>query len=212
MASPCKQIQEQIAGYVDREIAPSQVSVISRHLQDCPGCAEEATAQQKVKNLVREHAQHVPAPASLRAAIRRRLNQDSPGAGYLAFWQDMLQQRPIPALATTAALLLLLLGVTMYFILPKPWSRPNPATPFVLGSIEGEIICIDCDLLNLTHTPYVHDAAHRIGLRCKDGNIWSILRTEQCHELSKNFRRQVRIVGNLFAGLQYIEVKEFSLI
>jgi mycothiol system anti-sigma-R factor len=211
MAAPCKQIQEQIAGYVDREIEPAQMTVISHHLQDCPGCAEEATAQQKMKDLVRAHAQHVPAPASMHAKIRRRLDQEASGSSFLALLSDLLQQRPLQAFAT-AMLLILLSGMTTYFVWQKPVSPTNLGTQFIVGSIEGELICIDCDLLDLTATPYTHDATHRVGLRCTNGHIWSILRTEQCHELSKNFHRRVRVVGNIFEGMRYVEVKEFSFI
>lgn len=214
MAAPCKQFQDQIAGYVDREIEPAQMTAISHHLEDCPGCAEEATAQQKMKDLVREHAPHAPAPASMRAKIRRRLDQEASGSSFLALLSELLQQRPLYALAA-AMMLVVLSGLTTYFIWQKPAPQAMPALPgtqFVVGSIEGELICIDCDLLNLTATPYTHDATHRVGLRCTNGHIWSILRTEQCAPLSQNFHRRVRIVGHLFEGMHYVEVKEFSFI
>jgi hypothetical protein len=69
--------------------------------------------------------------------------------------------------------------------------------------------------MDVTETPYTHDAIHRLGLRCKDGRLWSILPSEIGRELARDpsrFRRQVRLVGHLFQGVRYIEVKGFSLI
>jgi len=211
MTSPCKQIQEQLAGYVDRELEPAQTNTVSRHLQDCSGCAEEAEAQQKIKNLVRTKSAPVAAPAHLRAQILRRLNQKNPGFGFWMQLRQLFALQPAPTLATAVALIFLS-GLLTYFTFSKPDQPAASDAPFIAGSIEGEIICIDCNLLDLVKAAYVHDAAHRVGVRCKDGHIWSILRSDRGHDLSKNFRRQVRIVGNLFEGMQYVEVKEFSLI
>jgi|GEM_PF-1498458 len=211
MTSPCKQIQEQIAGYVDRELDTPQVNVVSRHLQDCPGCAEEATAQQKIKDLVRENAGSIPAPAHVRAEIRRRLDQEIFGFG---FWEQIRQLfllQPVPAIAAVVVLMLLS-GLTASFVLPTQSQRASSYGGFVAGSIEGEIICVDCDLLEIVATPYIHDAGHRVGVRCQDGHVWSLLRSEKSQALSTNMRRRVRIVGRLFEQMQYVEVKEFSLI
>jgi mycothiol system anti-sigma-R factor len=211
MTSPCKQVQEQIAGYVDRELEPSQVNVVSRHLQDCPGCAEEANAQQKMKDLVRDNAKSIPAPARVRAEIRRRLDQEKFGFG---FWEQIRQLfllQPAPAIAAVV-LLMLLSGLTASLVLPTQSPRASSYGKFAAGSIEGEIICVDCDLLEIVHTPYVHDATHRVGVRCPDGHVWSLLRSEKSQALSTNMRRRVRIVGRLFEQMQYVEVEEFSLI
>jgi mycothiol system anti-sigma-R factor len=209
MPSPCKQIQEQIAGYLDRELEPAQANTVSRHLLDCPGCAEEMNVQQKMKELVREHAPHLAAPAHVRAEVRRRLHQEIPGFGFCRQLQQLFQRKPLPALAA-AVMLMLLSGVATYSFLPKPIQFGREA--FVTGSIEGEIICIDCDLLDLLKTAYIHDATHRLGVRCADGHIWSIISSEKSKTLSVNMHRQVRITGRLFANMQYIEVGEFSFI
>jgi len=211
MTSPCKQIQEQLAGYVDRELEPAQVNTVSRHLQDCPGCAEEAGAQQKIKNLVRAKSAPIAAPAHLRAQILRRLNQKNPGFGFWMQLRQLFALQPAPALATAVGLIFLSSLLT-YFIFPRPFPPVGRDAQFIAGSIEGEIICIDCNLLDLLKTGYVHDAAHRLGVRCQDGRLWSILRSEKSQELSGQIHRHVRIVGSLFTNLQYVEISEFSFI
>jgi mycothiol system anti-sigma-R factor len=211
MTSPCKQIQEQIAGYVDRELDTPQVNVVSRHLQDCPGCAEEANAQQKMKDLVRDNARSIPAPARVRAEIRRRLDQEIFGFGFWEQIRRLFLLQPAPAIAT-AIVMMMASGLTTYFVFQKQVQRASSYEQFFAGSIEGEIICVDCDLLDIVKTPYTHDAAHRVGVRCPDGHVWSLLRSEKSQALSANMRRRVRIVGRLFEQMQYVEVEEFSLI
>lgn len=209
MTASCEQIQEQLAGYVDRELEPSQANTVSRHLRDCPGCAEEADAQQKIKNLVRAKSAPVAAPAPLRAAIRR-LYQENSGFGFWRQLRQLFALQPAPALAAVA--MIFLSGLLTYFVFSRPSPLASRDTPFITGSIEGEIICIDCNLLDLLKATYVHDAAHRVGVRCHDGQLWSILRTEKSQVLFGQMHRHVRIIGNLFENMQYVEISEFSFI
>lgn len=214
MSSACKEIQDQLAGYVDQEIEPARASTITQHLGKCPGCAQEANVQSEVKTFVREHAKQVPAPAHVRAEIRRTLERESSRLGFLSQLRMLFRQQPLPAFAT-AIILMMLAGFATYFLLPSQTILSGNDVQFVDGSLEGEIICVDCTLLDMTDTPYTHDATHRLGLRCKDGKLWSILPSERGRELARDpsrFHRQVRLVGHLFQNMQYIEVKEFSLI
>jgi mycothiol system anti-sigma-R factor len=214
MSSACKEIQDQLAGYVDQEIEPAQASSITQHLGKCPGCAQEANAQSEVKTFVREHAQQVPAPAHVRAEIRRTLERESSRPGFLSQLRALFERQPLPVIAT-AAILMMLSGFATYFFLPSQTAPSGADVQFVNGSLEGEIICVDCTLMDMTDTQYTHDTIHRLGLRCKDGRLWSILPSAQGRELARDpsrFRRQVRLVGHLFQSVRYIEVKEFSLI
>jgi mycothiol system anti-sigma-R factor len=214
MSQACKKIQDQLAGYVDQEIEPARASTITQHLGKCPGCAQEASVQSEVKSLVREHAQVVPAPAHVRAEIRRTLERESARFGFLSQLRMLFQRQPLPVVATTI-ILMMLSGFATHLFFPRQTVLGGNEVRFVGGSLEGEIICVDCTLMDVTDTPYTHDAIHRLGLRCKDGKLWSILPSEQGRELARDpgrFRRQVRLVGNLFENVRYIEVKEFSLI
>lgn len=203
-----------MAGYVDQEIEPARASTISQHLEKCPGCAQEARAQREVKDLVHEHVKQVPTPAYLRAEIRRNLARESSRFSFLRQLQALFWWQPVPAMATALVLIFLSGLFTHYFFGGQTTFRGSDVQ-FVDGSLEGEIICVDCTLMDATETPYIHDATHRLGLRCNDGKLWSILPSDKGRELAQDpsrFRRQVRLVGHLFQSMQYIEVKEFSLI
>jgi len=211
MTSTCQQVQQQIAGYVDHELEPAQLQTVSGHLQACPGCAEAANAQKKIKNLVREKAAALTTPAPLRAAIRRSLARENSGFSFWAQVQQLFTLQPLPALAAVAALIFFSGLLTYFAFFPSaPLAGGNPA--FVAGSLEGEIICIDCDLLDSLKTAHGHDAAHRVGVRCLDGRLWSILRSEKSETLASQIHRRVRVVGNLFEKMHYVEIREFSFI
>jgi mycothiol system anti-sigma-R factor len=209
MSQACKEIQDQIAGYVDQEIEPVRASTISQHLDKCPGCAQEANAQREVKTLVHEHAKQVPAPAHVRAEIRHTLEHAPSRFGFLSQLRMLFEWQPLPTMAT-AIMLMALSGIGTYYFSQGRVLPRGSDVQFVEGSLEGEIICIDCTLMDVTATPYTHDAIHRLGLRCKDGKLWSILPSDQGRELARDqsrFHRRVRLVGHLFQNTQYIEVK-----
>lgn len=214
MSEACKEIQDQIAGYVDQEIAPDRVNTISQHLNKCPGCAQEANVQSEVKALVREHAKHVPAPVHVRAEIRRTIERESAPFGFLNQLRYLFQRQPLPAVATTVVLMLLS-GLATHYVFQGQGNLRRSEVQFVDGSLEGQVICVDCTLMDATKAQYTHDAMHRLGLRCKDGKLWSILPSDKSRELAQDpsrFHRQVRLVGHLFQTMRYIEVKDFSLI
>jgi mycothiol system anti-sigma-R factor len=214
MSEACKEIQDQIAGYVDQEIEPGRASSISQHLHRCPGCAQQADTQKEVKQWVQENAPHVAAPPHLRGEVRRRLDREPFRFGFLGALQYLFQQKPLPATAATIGLIVLSSFITYYSVPGR--MHQNGGTPgFVDVSLEGEMVCVDCTLMDIRQAQYTHDATHRFGLRCKNGNIWSILPSEKGRELMQHpgcLQRQVRIVGYMFQNTHYIEVKEFSLI
>lgn len=214
MSEDCKEIQEQIAGYIDQEIEPRQTEIVSRHLHQCPACAGEAALQKHVKKEVTDHTKKVIAPPYLRAQIRRTLDRYGSGVGFWAELRQLFRWQPIPAFAAVFALLLLPALITFYMARGQVSGKlSQPA--MVTGSLDGEIICVDCTLLQLISAPFTHDSTHRIGLRCKDGKIWNILRSQKGQELiqaTATFPRRVRVEGHLFPDNYYIEVKAFNLI
>ncbi|MDZ7292648.1 MAG: zf-HC2 domain-containing protein [candidate division KSB1 bacterium] len=214
MSKICKKIQDKIAGYIDQEIEPSQAGKISRHLEDCPGCAQEVSAQKTVKALVHQYGRHVPASAHLRAAIRHRLENSLIRLGFLNQLRDLFQLNPLPAIASVLGLILFS-GLATHYAFQAGLNRVSSDLQYVEGRIEGEIVCIDCLLLELTHAQFTHEATHRIGLRCKDGKVWCILLSEKSRDLFQDpgmLHRYVQLEGHLFQRTHYIEVKKFSFI
>jgi len=88
--------------------------------------------------------------------------------------------------------------------------QKNLVTP-MNSQIEGEVICVDCDLLDISKTPYIHDQSHRVGVRCYDGSYWIIRQTPKGVEPSsfnKQMHRRIRIKGLFFPNKRLVDVTE----
>ena len=214
MSEDCKKVQGQIAGYIDQEIESRETEIVSRHLHQCPACAEEAALQKNVKKEVTDHTKKAIAPPYLRAQIRRTLDRYGSGVGFWAELRQLFRWQPVPAFATVIALLLLPALITFYMTRGQVSGKISQPS-MVTGSLDGEIICVDCTLLQLISAQFTHDSTHRIGLRCKDGRIWNILRSQKGQELiqaAATLPQRVRVEGHLFPNTYYIEVRQFNLI
>lgn len=66
----CKKIHEELVFlYEDNEMGREMVVAYKRHLEDCPGCAQEAQYTHKLLMIVRQRVQRTTAPISLRERI-----------------------------------------------------------------------------------------------------------------------------------------------
>ncbi|MDZ7343742.1 MAG: zf-HC2 domain-containing protein [candidate division KSB1 bacterium] len=214
MSEACKKFQDQIAGYIDHEIEPNQTEMVSRHLHQCSACAEETARQQRIKKQVADHLPRAITPPYLRAQIRRTLDRYGHGQNLWSELRQLIRWHPIPAFAIVIALLVMPTLVT-YYMVRQPGSGQISQPALIAGSLEGEMICVDCALLQALSTPFAHDSTHRIGLRCNDGKIWNILRSPKGQELiqaTTTLPQRVRVEGHLFRNSYYVEVKTFNLI
>ena len=71
----CPIAQEQITAYLDGELTPEEFEIIRKHLQDCHRCRILAEQAERVKQLLRNKLEFIPAPAGLREKIVRGLNE-----------------------------------------------------------------------------------------------------------------------------------------
>ena len=63
--------------YVDRELAPDDVTRVRAHLETCAACAGEYAFEEDVLRTVRAKVRRVAIPADLRARIDRALRTPS---------------------------------------------------------------------------------------------------------------------------------------
>lgn len=215
MKARCQEVQERAAAFIDNEADARWASAIAAHLKICPQCARDVDQQRQMKTLVHQHAQRLNAPAPLRAKIRHLLAASPARYGFWEEIRHIFSWRPLPALATAAMLMLLPSVLTYYF------SRPAPAAPHAElvtaeASVEGEVICIDCFLLDELHLKHGHDTSHRFGLHTTDGRILSIMAFEKGSELllraADTHRLRVRVHGRMMAEQRFFQVKEFSVL
>lgn len=215
MKTRCQEVKARAAAFVDNETDANWASVIAAHVEACPQCAREVDHQRQMKALVQQHTQRVTAPAPLRARIRHALAQGPARFGFWVHVHQIFEWRPLPAIAT-AAVLMFVPSVLTYYL-----SRPAPAATHLEfaaaeASLEGEVICIDCFLLDELHLQHGHDTSHRFGLRTADGKILTIAAFEKGGELLQRaatmHKHRVRVQGRLLPEQRYLQVSDFSVL
>lgn len=217
MKSKCQEVRDLLSGFVDGEIAPDIINEIATHLEDCPGCSDEEKAQRALKILLRNRAPLQAAPEHLRARILHNLRTQHQRLSFRSLLRQLVDYQPAPTFATAALLVIVTAGLSFWSsrsVLNKI-AEGDPLTVRINSQMEGEIVCVDCTLLAVTKTPYLHDRTHRLGLWCDDGYLWNILQSAKGSELSASdnfWHRRVRIKGHMFHEQHIVEVTDFSVI
>ena len=76
----CADCLERLYTYLDRELAPAEVTQVRAHLDDCGGCEDSFVLEQRFLARVRDCCQEDVAPTELRTRIvaRLRMGSDTP--------------------------------------------------------------------------------------------------------------------------------------
>jgi mycothiol system anti-sigma-R factor len=73
----CADCLERLYAYLDRELAPAEVTEVRAHLDDCGGCEDSFVLEQRFLASVRDCCQEDVAPTELRTRIVARLRMES---------------------------------------------------------------------------------------------------------------------------------------
>jgi mycothiol system anti-sigma-R factor len=73
----CTDCLERLYSYLDRELAPAEVTEVRAHLDDCGGCEDSFVLEQRFLARVRDCCQEDVAPTELRTRIVARLRMES---------------------------------------------------------------------------------------------------------------------------------------
>jgi anti-sigma factor RsiW len=74
----CREIQEQLSAFLDKELGEELHLLINRHLASCPACRAELAAWERLEAALGEL--EVPTPQGVAAGVRRRLRR--PGSSW----------------------------------------------------------------------------------------------------------------------------------
>lgn len=215
MTLPCEQVIARAAAFIDRELDETTAAAVAEHVGKCPNCAQEVQQQRQMKLLVQQHARRVTAPASLRARLQQALADYPARYGFGEQLRQLFRWQPVPALATLAVLLLLP-GLLVYFTMRAPSAAEAGRFQAIDASLEGEIICIDCVMLDELQLAHGHDASHRFGLRTAEGRILTIVAFEKGNELMQQaavwHKHRVLVHGRLLPERACVQVRDFSML
>ncbi|MDZ7268784.1 MAG: zf-HC2 domain-containing protein [candidate division KSB1 bacterium] len=215
MTLQCEQVIAKAAAFIDRELDETTAAAVAEHIAKCPHCAHEVRQQREMKLLVQQHARRLTAPAALRARLQQALADYPTRYSFGGQVRQLFRWQPVPALATLVVLLLLP-AVLVYFAMRTPARVDVSRFPAIEASFEGEIICIDCLLLDALQIVHGHDASHRCGLRTAEGGIVTLIAHDKGNELMQQaatrHNQRVLVHGRLLPKQAYLQVRDFSML
>jgi anti-sigma factor (TIGR02949 family) len=219
MKKDCNHYSPFISGFIDGELKPSERYEVKAHLDDCPNCNKQYLNEKKLKKLVKERVPTVKAPNYLHRRIRRQLVRKGDRPRFWELVHSLFVYRPLAA-SVALALVAFLVVYPTFQMGGNPFGRSSEdresAETVEDVELQGQIVCLDCEFLSLSHEKGSHDATmHRLGLRSKDGTIWSFVHTNTTHDLLFNesfIRKNVSVSGKLFNKSRYIYVKNYKLL
>ena len=73
----CEEAFRRIHDYVDRELAPEEMTLVREHLEICVTCAEEFEFEASILQNLRHRLQHITLPEDLRQRVEAALAAQS---------------------------------------------------------------------------------------------------------------------------------------
>lgn len=71
----CAEAFQRLDDYVDRELAPGELALVARHLEECERCAAEFGVERELLDGVRDRLRRIRLPDGLMERIRRKLQE-----------------------------------------------------------------------------------------------------------------------------------------
>ncbi len=216
----CQELEPLLTAYVDGELLGQENKTVEEHLKQCRHCQKQIEQQSALKKLLRERYRMETTPAHVRARIRRWLSSNQPVPGFLELLGEAFTlHRFKGALAL----------MTLLFFIGYPYLRgvvhpSEQVEGFALGpdqvelkpvEVEGEVLCVDCELLDKANLPHAHDADHRMGIKTPAGKIWNIIPSGKGKALLHNdqlIHKRLRVKGYAYPGGVYLNVERYQKI
>ncbi len=128
----CEKIQEKLSGFLNNELSAKDNQHITQHLKECAECQKELAELKSLNNLIEQFKPAVKYPypsddflVQVRRKVRTRYS-DLPKPGILP--------RLIPIFASFAAVLIIVIGVTLY----QNSENTTQNKPRYLSALESE--------------------------------------------------------------------------
>lgn len=202
-----------LTAYIDGELDEEQMKEIRKLLESDAALYKSYEAEKQLCETMSKKLPTVKAPDYLRQRIRRDIMR---GPEKPTFWQlihSMFEYRPL-ATSLAVAAMVVIISLPAYQIVGTGFGPPVSAMK--QGFLDGEIICLDCDVFSDGTTNKGHDPElHRPGLRCSNGAIWTILPANGAERILYGrdlLKKKARLVGLIFNDSRYIRVSDFQLL
>ncbi|MFQ5627766.1 MAG: zf-HC2 domain-containing protein [bacterium] len=213
MTHSCEQIEHLITGLIDNELTDQDQQKAKLHLKECTSCTDVYEVQNLAKQQL--HNRYLPekAPFHLRARIRRDIANIQSWPGFFESLAKVFATYKLKgALATVALALFIAVPYGQYFF-QNTGAATNGKMQYV--SLEGQALCVDCEVIKAAkHNPN-HTDDHNLGLRDRSGRIWNIINASEGKKLVHEFslvNKSIKIEGYALPGAfnNNIDVRSFT--
>ena len=218
MGKNCGDIAPLLTGFIDGEINETEKILVQEHLKYCSHCAKVVETEQAIKKLVKKQYRFEKAPVQLRSRIRRMLADERHIAGFFEMLAEAFALHKIKGGLAIAALAVLMV---LPYIKQNAFFA-NAGQNFVASnnghhyiSFEGEVICLDCEVLQRANKVAQHTPDHRIGIKTADGRVWNIMATTVGKKILHDgdlIHKKIKIEGVSFPNELYLDVEKFGKI
>jgi len=213
MAYSCGQIEQLITGLIDNELTDEDQKKVKHHLEECDSCVSAYESQNLLKKQLQTHYYAEKAPAHLRARIRRDITNTLTWPGFFESLAKVFATYKVKsAIATVALALFIAVPYGQQFFENSSESAKSQMQHVTL---EGQALCVDCEVIKTAgHIP-VHTDDHHLGLRDGSGRIWNIINTSEGKKLVHDFsliNKSIKIEGYALPGAfgNNIDVQRFT--
>ncbi len=212
-------IKRLLTGYIDDEISAEERVEVEAAIKKNPELAQAMESERKLKGVLKEQLKGVKAPTHLRQRIRRDILRADEKPSFTELVSSFFEYRPV-ATSLAFAVLALLVFVPSYEVVTSrapgllQLSDGAGNTYATEGTLEGEIICLDCEVFSAGRAEH-NVQLHRPGLRATDGTIWTIVqkRSEDKQRYGRDLlKKKARLTGIIFKNSRYISVEGYQLL
>jgi len=159
-SAECRRVERQLFHYQAGELPDTEMRLIARHIDACPGCARREQVENELLGALKARMPRIPAPPGLRDRIVAKLPAEKSGWSFTALWRA---QWLVPVAAAMLLVVLLLPGL--------------PRLAGVLD-VEREVIVVDIDCefagKSLAQQRLCKHPHHLNALRVTDGSYWNV--------------------------------------
>lgn len=202
----CEDVREILVAFLDDEL-PSDVShEMQEHLDQCGPCQSYARFEESFTDSLRARLQRVPAPDSLAARVRARIDDAdrAPSPRYSARWIG---------LAAAAAILLMLLPAAP--AIKDAWLQRGASDHGDVTAVSGILVCFECEKHGATIEAQrnCREHGHQTGLRCPRIGLWHLVANETTAILMDDpglRGRHVTLQARRFDAIRYLDVQAVS--
>ena len=208
MALSCDHMELLITRLIDDGLGEDEKKQTLQHLQTCSACARMFEMQNTVKNRLKNTLARDKAPVHLRARIRRDIREYLSAPGFWTSLAEVFSTHKVKGFAAACALVLLF--AVPYGQMYLQNSRSQDSLHMRPVSVQGKVLCIDCEVIEAAGYNPVCAEDHHLGIEDSTGKIWGFANVAEGKKIIHEFslvNQRLEVEGYALHGVSQQSIK-----